>query len=236
MTSYITDTMRLCLTARARSSDAERLPQAMDLEGVLQIVKTFAAVVLFPTLAAPLAALHGYGLFRCGRTMSLPYSVPQPMFEPGDVQVVVHRRKYDTQRKRIVEDGCYFDNETIEYGLKVAGSRRDEFVDDPSEPGTSYFVMERRKLNKKFMIQGQSWAWAFLDDFLMFGFPLFVCMGFFKPARHFHADVAQWMRGILPMTQIRHPIGNFFLGINDYNRAKLRRPKHSGMKPWNYKV
>ena len=237
---FFSDVAYKCISARSHACNPEDLPSFMDLEGLLHSGKIFVAVVILPTLSAPLAALHGFGLYRCGRTISMPYAVPQPMFESNDIQVVVHRRKYDRHRNRIVDEGCFFDAATIERGMKVAGSRRDEFVDDPNEPGTSYFVMERRKMNKKYMQQGQSWLWGAMDDFLMYGVPLFICLSFFKPARQFHEDIWHWARGRLNITQIRHPIGNFFLGINDYNRAKMRKGTPNGssasMKPWNYKM
>jgi hypothetical protein len=238
--SFFTESFRRCMTASSHSSDPERLPECMDMMGFGQCFKVFVASCVLPTVAAPLAALHAFGLYRCGRTICAPYSVPQPMFLADDVQVVVHRRKYDRDRKRIVEEGCFFDSPTIEKGMKVAGSRRDEFVDDPAEPGVSYFVMERRKMNRKYMIQGQCWVYGAMDDFVMYGAPLFICAGFIKPARQFHHDIFLWLRGRLRFVQIRHPVANFFLGINEYNRAKMRKSTTKKivkpmLKPWNYK-
>jgi hypothetical protein len=237
MTSFFRDTFYMCMTAVSHSSDPEHLPEAMNMGGIAQSGKVFLCLCLFPSFSAPLGLLHAYGLYRSGRTISKPYAVPQPMFQQNDIQVVVHRRKYDRDRRKIVEEGCFFDAPTIERGMKVAGSRRDEFVDDPQDPGVSYFVMERRKLNRKYMIQGQSWLWGAMDDFTTFGMPLFICAAFLKPARHFHYDVGQWVRGKIRFVQIRHPVGNFFLSINDYNRAQLRRStSRPGLKPWNYKT
>lgn len=236
---FLIDTaLRDPITARSRVSDPEYIPEHIDLTMVWPPVRGALLCSMLPSLAAPLLGLHMYGWARCGMSMALPYRTDIKFFD-DDVEFVVHRRRYDPRTRKIVEEGSFFDGETLEHALQVAGSRRNEFVDDPKDKGVSYFVMERKRVNNKFVFRGENWVWGVLSDFSRNAMVAMVCYAFFPAMRRFHADVALVLQRRMAFTQVRHPVFNFFMTINEYNRAKHRvvtTKVPSGARPWNYKL
>lgn len=230
--------LRETLGAESILADSYNLNLEFRMEIVIAPMRAFFLCTVLPSLSLPLGCLYTFGYARCLRTMTAPFSIPQPVFDPHDVQVVVHRRRYNPHSRKIEEDGCFWDADTINKGLGVAGTRRNEFVDDPKDPGVSYFVMERKKLNKRFMDQGQTWAYGFMGDFLRYGLTVIICVVFYPAAQRFHQDLFHWWRGQLSWTLIRHPIQNIFFTAQEYQKAKFRvnNKMPSQSRPWNYKL
>ncbi len=201
-------------------------------------MRTLALITLLPSLAHPIAVLHGVALLRCAYTFQRAVSTNVPKFEDKVTpEYVVYKRKYDPILKKIDETHILAESTEIADALKICGNRRGEFVED-GKSGASYFVMEKQTLNKAYMFRREKWAWAILSDLTRYVFPFTLCLMFFPAARRFNTDFIKWWQGSLPKWEVRHPIPNFFLSVNDYNRAKHRITMKNSLgmpvtaKPW----
>lgn len=213
-------------------------PDRVDLPMLWRPMRTFAYLTVLPSLAYPLAVLHGVAIARCLYTFRRPTSTDIPKYEDKlTPEYVVYRRKYDPAKRRVEETNILSESVEIATALKICGDRRGEFVEDAAS-GSSYFVMERQTLNKAYMFRREKWSWAVVSDLTRYVFPCTLCWMFFPAARRFNTDIVAWWRGALPRWEIRHPFPNFFLSVNDYNRAKHRITMKNNMampvsaKPW----
>lgn len=203
------------------TSDPDDLPKRVDMPAVWRPLRTFIYCTIMPSLAGPLCALHLWALGRCFYTARFPRSTNIPKYEDRVTpEFVVYKRTYDHTRKKIVETTVSMDSEALQEALAVVGNRRSEYVDDGK--GNSYFVTERQLINKAYMYRRERWAYAVLSDFIRFAVSAGVCWLFFPAMRRFNIDMTAWYNGVLPWTNIRHPIKNFFLSVTDYNKARYR--------------
>lgn len=219
------------------SANSDDLPQRVDIPALWRPFRTFLYLTVFPSLAGPLCALHGWALARCACTVRWPQSTNIPKFEDRVTpEFVVYKRTYDHTRKKIIETTVSMDSDALKEALAVVGKRRSEYVDDGK--GNSYFVTERQLINKAYMYRRERWAYAVLSDFIRYAVSAGICWLFFPAMRRFNADVFLWYKGGLPYQNIRHPVTNFFMSITDYNKAKHRIQSRGSLvnpvssKPW----
>lgn len=228
------------LHAKSRTRHRSQMDVRMgfDLSSFVSPLRAFCLLAVVPFCAAPVAILHGYGFLRCLWTMKLPYTKHVELYDEEETVFIVHKRKYDLQRRKIVEKGNFTDTSTIDKALSICGKRRDEFVDDPQEKGTSYLVIERPTISREYMYRGRKWTYGFLADVVRHIVPMFIAFAFFPAMKYLSQDLVLWRRGQLPMTMIRHPISNFFLTVQDYNKARARMVSRvpTNARPWNYKL
>jgi hypothetical protein len=213
-------------------------PDRIDLPAVWRPWRTLGILVFFPFLAHPIALLHGIGVARCLWTFQRPISTNIPKYEDKTTpEYVVYKRVYDEVRQKILETHILNESGEVATALKVVGKKRGEFVEDHAVKGVSYFVQERMTLNKSYMFRREKWAWSVVSDLTRYVFPFTLTFMFFPAARRFNTDILLWWKGQLPRWDIRHPIPNFFLSVNDYNKAKHRVTMKSNLmpvsaKPW----
>lgn len=225
------------LFAVSLTHNADDLPATIDAPMLYPPFKAFVACTLLPSLAMPLTLLHGWAMARCFYTGTWPRSTNVPKFEQRVVpEYVVYKRTYDHTHKKILETHITQDSDELRTALRVVGSVRGEYVDD--NIGNSWVVLERRMINKGYMFRRERWTWAAISDLVRYAIPCTICWLFFPSMRRFHIDLAAWWRGAMPWIQIRHPVTNFFMSVNDYNKAKLRiTARHkidmpATAKPW----
>lgn len=199
--------------------------------------RCFVLCTVFPFLAPAYATLFGYGYLRCLATIHNPPPNEDPV-TTGNVQYATHKRVYDPKTKRVAESHSLVYNEEFDHALKVVGTRRGEYVDDPSQKGVAYLVLEREQLNNSFLKKRNFWFPSVLSDFVRFGLAAGVAFTFFPAAKRFSVDVQLAMAHQLPFPEIRHPLTNFFKSVEEYNRAKHRvyiSAVGKDAKPWNFK-
>jgi hypothetical protein len=204
-------------------ADPERIPQKIDICMLWPAAKVGMLCSVLPPMLVPLMALHTFGYARCLATMRHPYQQMEPMLdEYKDVQYAVHRRRYDRDSKKIIDDAPMDTPQHISYALSIVGTKRNEFVDDPGEKDAAWLVIERHTLNPKFFNRGENWAWAFGGDTMRYMGASLMCAVFMPAMKRFNTDMTHVWRGQIRMTQVRHPITNFFQTVEDYNKAKHR--------------
>lgn len=221
------------------TSMTSQQPERIDLPAFWRPFRTLFIITLFPSLAHPIAALHGFAILRCAYTFKRPVSTNVPKFEDKTTpEYIVYKRKYDPVLKKVDESNILAESAEIADALKVCGKRRGEYVEDAARSGISYFVMEKQTLNKAYMFRREKWAWSILSDMGRYVFPFTLCLFFFPAARRFNTDIVRWWKGAIPRWEVRHPIPNFFLSVNDYNRARHRITMRTSLgmpvsaKPW----
>ena len=154
------------------------------------------------------------------------------------ITYIGYKRELNRDRQKINEQMIMPNDEELKYALEVVGNKRNEYVLDPKKKSVSYFVIEQRTMNARSVFQGENYAWTMLAEFVRFGGAAAMCYVFRPAGRRFLDDVPQVLKGKLGLTEMRHPISNFFLTIQEYNKAKhrvnARLPKEA--RPWNYRL
>jgi hypothetical protein len=211
-------------------------PDRIDVPMLWRPFRVLFMVTLLPSLALPLSVLHGIGFARCVWTFKLPVKSSIEKYEQKRTpEFVAYKRVFDKARQKVVDVSVSQDPKDLAEAIAVVGRIRGEYVDNGS--GTSYFVLERQTVNPSYLFRREKWAWSVISDLVRHAFPCVMCWFFFPAMRRFNVDMVQWWRGAIPSMQIRHPIPNFFMSVNDYNRAKHRITRRHNLmpvtsKPW----
>ena len=214
-------TVHQCLSYRSRVADRTTNEGGADVWAILEPIKTFCILTCFPPLCVPLGVLYGVASLRALATLRLPYRNHEPIFT-DDVEYCIYRRVYDTKNRRLLDDQVAFDPDTLEYALDVVGERRRQYVDDPYQKGVAYMLIERRQINRGFALRGSIWGLGITTDMLRTAVPMCLCLAFWPATTRLSKDLVLVAQGRLQVANVRHPIPNFFLTVNDYNKAKHR--------------
>lgn len=213
----------------------------IDFAMVMPPARIFIYLTLFPFLCYPVAALYGYGYFRCLRTTKSPMAMRgYDIYEKAAKQYVVQKRVFDKRQRRYVETQIIDDVEQIDYAIKLAGDKRNEFIDDPNQKGVAYYVQERLLMRNEAMFTGENWTWAITSDVCRYLLPIGLAFIFHPAAQRVRVDFQLWMQGRLRWIQIRHPLLNFLKTGQEYRRTRVRSnltnaaPKDA--RPWHYKM
>lgn len=224
----------------AKSRTADKIGH-VDFAMIVPPIRLFVYLSLFPFLCYPAAALYGFGYYRCLRTTLSPMGMRgYDRYEEASKQYVVQKRVYDKRQRRYVETQIMDDIEQIDYAIKLAGDRRNEFIDDPNQKGVAYYIQERLLMKTEALFTGENWAWAITSDVFRYLLPVGLCFIFHPAAQRVRVDLQLMLQGRLKWRQVRHPILNFMKTGEEYRRSKARMnmasPVAAGAKPWNYKM
>lgn len=228
----LTDLWMEPLHARSRTRD--RLGH-IDFGMVIPPVRAFLYSMLVPYLCFPIALINLYGFYRCAKTMVFPKYYKRKRYSDR-VMYGVQKRVYDSRQRRVTEVQID-DVQEIQHALVVTGDARNQFVDDPSHPGTAYFVVEQKIMKAEAIFTGENWAWAFISDTCRYVTPLLFAYLFYPSCKRLTVDLRLWWLGRLQWRQVRHPVLNFFKSYNEYNHAMQRvnivKPAPKGAQPWS---
>ena len=224
----------------AKSRTADKVGH-VDFAMVVPPMRAFVYLAVFPFLCYPLAALYGFGYFKCLRTTLSPMGMRgYDRYDDASKQYVVQKRVFDKRQRRYVETQVTDDLDQIDYAIKLAGDKRNSFVDDPNQPGVAYYVQERLLMRNEALFTGEGWAWAITSDFFRYALPIGLAFVFHPAAQRVRVDMTLWMQGRLAWRQVRHPLLNFFKTSEEYRRSRIRQsmtsPIQKGAKPWSYKM
>ncbi|KAG5464530.1 hypothetical protein LSCM1_00720 [Leishmania martiniquensis] len=228
----LTDLWEEPLHTRSRTRD--RLGH-IDFGMVIPPIRAFLYSMLIPYACYPIALVHLYGFYRCSRTMVFPKYYKRQRYSDR-VVYGVQRRVYDARQKRILESQVD-DVEEIQHALEVAGTTRNQFVDDPQHKGTAYYVVEQKIMKAEAIFTGENWAWAFISDTCRYVTPVLFAYLFHPSCKRLTVDLRLWGQGRLQWRQVRHPVLNFFKTYSEYNQAMRRinvtKPAPKGARPWS---
>lgn len=235
--SYLRFWVYECVFAKSRAYDLDHLPPSVDARMLIFPARCFIACSICPFLSYPLFVMHAYGYLRCLATMQLPTRRGIPQFT-DEIQYAVQRRLFDPIKSKLLETYVHNSNTEMRHALEVVGDKRSVYVDDETNPGVAYMVIERRQLNSKYAFRGENWVWCVVNDFLRYSATAMMCYTFFPAAKRLRIDLVQWWRSEIPWRAIRHPIPNFWQTANDYSKARARSEKKvpADAKPWNYRL
>lgn len=217
----------------ATSRTRERLGH-IDFGMLIPPIRAFLYCSVLPYLCYPIAAVSGYGFWRCLQTMTWPKYNRRDKYA-GHVMYGVQKRVYDTGRKRLAESQVD-DVEEMQHALEVTAGVRHQFVDDPERKGTAYLVVEQRVMKVEAVFTGENWAWAFISDSCRYLTPIALAYLFHPSCRRLTVDLRLWWQGRLYYKQIRHPLLNFFKTYSEFNQAMQRvnvSKAPTGAKPWS---
>lgn len=192
-----------------------------DFDMIANPLRACAACWLVPPLCFPVAALGAVGLVRCFSTMKISANPGREAFFESTRNLIVHRRRLEPASGQLVETIVADAGET-ERGLRVAGNRRDTFVDDPRAPGTAYLVIEQSVMKFSKAMTVKAWYMCVISDVWRFGSMIGAAAIFVPSARRLLVDLRLVAQRRLKIRQIRHPILNFRLTAAEYSRARIR--------------
>ncbi|KAK7202312.1 hypothetical protein NESM_000303100 [Novymonas esmeraldas] len=217
-----------------RSRTCDRLGH-IDFGMVIPPIRAFFYSMLFPFACYPIAAVHLYGFYRCAKTMVFPKYYRRQRYSDR-VMYGVQKRTYDARQRRLLETQID-DVQEIQHALTVVGATRNQFVDDPSQTATAYFVVEQKIMKAEAIFTGENWAWAFISDTCRYITPMLFAYLFHPSCKRLVVDLGLWRQGRLHWRQMRHPVLNFFKSYSEYNvamrRINITKPAAKGAQPWS---
>lgn len=218
----------------ARSRTRERLGH-IDFGMIIPPIRAFVYSMLIPYACYPIALVHLYGFYQCVQTMLFPKFYKRQRYSDR-VMYGVQKRVYDPRQRRIME--TQVDNvREIQHALEVVGAARNQFVDDPGQTATAYFVVEQKIMKAEAVFTGENWAWAVISDTCRYVTPMLFAYLFHPSCKRLTVDLRLWWQGRLQWRQVRHPVFNFFKSYTEYNRAMRRinitKSAPKGSQPWS---
>lgn len=218
---------------QATSRTRDRLGH-IDFGMVIPPIRGFLYCTLCPYLCYPIALVNSYGCWRCCQSIAWPKYDSRDKYAKH-VMYAVQKRVYDRRRKRLAESPVD-DVAEMQHALDVVHGVRHQFVDDPTNSGTAYAVVEQRIMKAEAVFTGENWAWAVISDTCRYASPILLAYLFHPACKRLTVDLKLWCQGRLYYKQIRHPLTNFFKTYSEFNQSMQRvniSKAPTGSKPWS---